>query len=150
MMNKLKSFLLYSLFSTNSIRYLSTEQRSALEDFVLTNVLKAPVPSDIISIAGDKVVVGRKIITKEQLNQLRNEVTVLRKMWIWQLLTETTAENARQTMFKNAKSTEDIKFGKTIFYLQDLNEKILDIITRETLDEKMSKVVQLKRNKIGN
>lgn len=120
-------------------------ERSKIELWLLKGVLKAPVLSDLITVQGDTMAVGGRKLSPQELVQVRSEIKVIQKMRITRLMDETLAENARKVMFENAKSIDDIKFGKTIFYIQDLVEKVYKIINRETLDEKMRKVVQLKK-----
>lgn len=119
------------------------EERSKLELWLLNGVMKAPVLSDLITVHGDSIAVGGRKLTAAEITQIRSEVKVLKKMRVTRLLDETINENARKVMFENAKSLEDMKFGKIIFYMQDLKENVFKIILKQTLDEKMKKVVHL-------
>lgn len=129
-----------------SLKTIKPEDRNDIELWLLKNVMKAVVPDDIITISGDAIFLGGRRLKAEEIAQYRNEVNVLQKMRLPRILDETISENARLVMYKNAKDVNDIKFGKTVFYVQDLKEKICTLILKQALDEKMKGIVQSRRH----
>lgn len=48
-------------------------------------------------------------------------------------------------MVKNAKSIDDIRGGKIVYYTLDTQRNILAVVDNPTVDEKMVKIVQSNR-----
>lgn len=72
-----------------------------------------------------EVKIGGKKVTGTQLQNLKNEASVMSKMAIWELM-ETTMQNAaHQHMFAQMKTLEDSHYGKTILYSLSIFNTIL-------------------------
>ena len=122
---------------------VQAEERSEIENWLLQHILNVPIDKDIISFKGDKTVLGGRLLTPPEVNQIRNEVKVLRKMKILGIIQSSLIDESKKMMFENSRSYEDMRAGKLILYALDVQNNILKNIERETLDEKMKKVVQL-------
>lgn len=119
-----------------------TDERSDIEDWLLGSVMNVPVTKDILSFPNGVTVLGGRRLLPAEVNQLRNEARVLRKMKLWNAMHETVIESAKKMMFENSRSYEDMRAGKTILYALDMQSNILSSVERETLDEKMKKIVK--------
>lgn len=121
------------------------EERSAIEDWLLRKVLNVPIPNDVVSFHGDKVALAGRILVPAEVNQLRSEIKVLQKMKLWNIISASVVDVSKKMMFENSRSYEDMRAGKVILYTLDLQNNILKNVAKETLDEKMKKIVQSKR-----
>lgn len=119
------------------------EERSEIENWLLSNVLNVPVEKDIISFHGDRIALGGRIISAAEVTQIRSEIRVLRQMKIWGIIYSSLIEHTKKMMFENSTSYEHMRSGKNILYALDVQNKILSGVEKETLDEKMKKVVKL-------
>lgn len=77
---------------------------------------------------------GGKKLSKNQLSQLQQEAGLLEQMLIWKLFTSTLPHEAELRMFKLAKTTEDMFFGKAILHAVGVMESIVTAI-KNTLPE---------------
>ena len=127
------------------IQQLNTEDRIEIENYLLTNVLRVPIPSDVIYRTQNEVSLGGKKLTPAELQQLRSESLILKRMRIWQVINATLEEKAKEMMIKNAKSIDDIRGGKVVYYTLDTQRNILAVVDNPTVDEKMVKIVQSNR-----
>lgn len=69
-----------------------------------------------------------KLLTKQELAVLKEEVNYFEKTRLYQIFMNTLGDAARKTMFENAKDFEDMKWGKAILYALDVERKICDKI----------------------
>lgn len=68
--------------------------------------------------------VGGKRITPVQLKNLQDEVKMLEQTMLWKLFTETLRHEAQLRMFTNAKTTEDMFWGKAILHAIGIFETV--------------------------
>lgn len=80
------------------------------------------------------VLLGGKKLSPNQLSQLQQEAGLLEQMLIWKLFTNTLPHEAQLRMFKLAKTTEDMFFGKAILHAVGVMESIVTAI-KNTLPE---------------
>ena len=59
---------------------------------------------------------GGKRISPVQVKNLQDEVKMLEQTQLWKLFTETLKHEAEMRMFTNAKTTEDLFWGKAILH----------------------------------
>ena len=107
--------------------------------------MRVPIPSDVIYRTQNEVSLGGKKLTPAELQQLRSESLILKRMRIWQVINATLEEKAKEMMIKNAKSIDDIRGGKVVYYTLDTQRNILAVVDNPTVDEKMVKIVQSNR-----
>ncbi len=60
--------------------------------------------------------IGGKRATPIQVKNLQDEVKMLEQTMLWKLFTETLKHEAELRMFMNAKTTEDMFWGKAILH----------------------------------
>lgn len=60
--------------------------------------------------------VGGKRVSSVQVKNLQDEVKMLEQTQLWKLFTETLKHEAELRMFTNAKTTEDLFWGKAILH----------------------------------
>lgn len=77
---------------------------------------------------------GGKKLTANQLSQLQQEAGLLENTLIWKLFTTTISHEAELRMFKLAKTTEDMFFGKAILHAVGVMESIVKAI-KNTMQE---------------
>lgn len=131
---------------TFSLEEIKPNERNKIELWLLQNVMHVPSVEDIIVVSGDVLFINGVKTTPQELVQLRSEVQVIKRMKLWKILNATLGDMAKDRMTSQAHSFEDMRFGKMMLYTLDVQNNILSLIQKETLDEKMKKVVQLNRN----
>jgi hypothetical protein len=100
-----------------------------LANFILKNLFCAPEPGMIFTIdannrpclAGVPLNATEVIYWKERLHEFISNP-------IWNLLSHTLVEQSRKYMFENAKTLDDMVFGKAMLYVVDMQQQILKII----------------------
>ncbi len=144
--------LLYRLYKKRiwkdlikQVNNLNVEDRIEIENWILSNVIRVPLVSDILYRTDNEIRLGGQKVTPQVLQQLRSESKVLQKMLIWSVINATLEEKAKEIMVKNAKTVEDIRGGKMIYYALDTQRNILGAVDNPTVDEKMVKIVQSTR-----
>lgn len=68
--------------------------------------------------------VGGKRLTPVQAKNLQDEVKMLEQTQLWKVFTETLKHEAHLRMFTNAKTTEDMFWGKAILHAISIFESI--------------------------
>lgn len=75
-----------------------------------------------------QIFLGGELITEAELANLRQEVSMLETMRVWSILQNTTTDIARLKMFEKAESFEDMRWGKALLYVRDLDNQICKFI----------------------
>lgn len=79
---------------------------------------------------------GGKKLTQNQLSQLQQEAGLLEQMLIWKIFINTLPHEAELRMFKLAKTTEDMFFGKAILHavgvMQSIVTSIKNVLPEDT------------------
>ncbi len=78
--------------------------------------------------------VGGKRLTAVQAKNLQDEVKMLEQTQLWKLFTETLKHEAELRMFMNAKTTEDLFWGKAILHAIGIFEAINKSIRNAEID----------------
>lgn len=106
--------------------------KTKLVNKLLAHLLVAPDPDNILSfdyhnVGGRMVVASVKIggdeITSQLAQSLKEEARTLKRMYLWQVINASLAEQARQVMFNKSQSWEDMKTGKDILYTTNMQQK---------------------------
>lgn len=74
---------------------------------------------------------GGKKLSPSQFVNLREEAKTFEKMELWKLITQTLSHEANLRMFKGAKTTEDMYFGKAILHAVGVIETMVNAIKAE-------------------
>lgn len=109
-----------------------------IQNWLLKTVLRAISVQDVMRIdeRSRKIFLGGEIIDEKQLRMLREEAGYIKRTFLWKVLTNTLAEQARLTMFTHSKSWEDMLIGKMMLYNIDVQEKVLETILTTKLEAK--------------
>lgn len=85
---------------------------------------------NVLSIVKDKAsikcFVGGKELSTAQTSQLKAEAKALKQFFLWSLLQDSAKKQAYLSMFENAKTIDDIKWGKALLYAGSINKSIVD------------------------
>lgn len=81
---------------------------------------------------------GGKKLTGNQLANLQNEARIISETQLWKVLTQTLAHEANLRMFKLAKTTDDMMWGKAILHSISVFESIVKSIQNPLLDDTLS------------
>lgn len=81
------------------------------------------------------VLIGGKKVNANTAKNLSEEATTFRQMNLYKMLTQTLAHEANLRMFKQAKTTEDMFFGKAILHSIGIMETIIDAARNISPDE---------------
>ena len=102
--------------------------RIQTENELLRNLLCVITPEDILTIQNKQLYLGGFPITESDIKSLKEEIAYLEKTRIWEILTDTIANDAKERMFNNAKDFDDMRGGKFTLYAIDLQKKIINLI----------------------
>lgn len=87
------------------------------------------IPNDIFVVAkGCYILLGVNPITKEEVVSLQEEIKFLEKTRIWSIMTNSVADKAKEKMFENALTFEDMTFGKAMLKNIQLMKTIMSQI----------------------
>lgn len=75
---------------------------------------------------------GKEKATDAQINNLKAEAEFLLNSHIWKLLNETPKELAHKTMFVTSESLVDLQKGKSMLFLLDTQNKIIEMLKQYT------------------
>lgn len=76
------------------------------------------------------IYLGKNLLTEKEIQALKEEARYIKATRLWQIMTDTLGNTARETMFEKAKDFDDMKTGKAILYAIDVQEKILNIFDK--------------------
>ena len=75
------------------------------------------IESDVYSVTKEGAIfLGENPMTKEEVSSLQEEIKFLEKTRVWSILTNTLAYKAKEKMFENATTFEDMRFGKAMLF----------------------------------
>ena len=81
---------------------------------------------DVLQTRGNKLFVGDREISKEVLNNLKQEALLLKDMYLWEILTNHIKYLSNELMFSQSKNDDDIIFGKATLYNLQIQEDIIN------------------------
>lgn len=87
-------------------------------------------PDSVVKVSGEKIFIGKVEVSETEAKALKEEVEWLRASKIWDIFTNTVAEQARATMFNLSETFDDMKTGKLMLMNLDLLDKLCDRILR--------------------
>lgn len=105
-----------------------------IKNWLLKHLLCAVTEQDVLSILQDRLgktirlYLGKEQITDGEYLTLLEEAKFLEKTRLWSILTNSLAEQAKLRMFEQAKTSEDLYFGKAMLYCIDTQKKLIDRI----------------------
>jgi len=97
-----------------------------LIDHLTRHLLKAVTEDDILRITTEGYLLRKRKLTQEEFQTLREEAKALRDSELWNLMKRELEWTAYQAMTANAKTADDIVWGKALFYTNSLQQKFLD------------------------
>lgn len=78
---------------------------------------------------------GGKKLTDNQLSALQAEAQMFQETFLWKVFTQTLANEANLRMFKLAKTTDDMMWGKAILHSIGVFEAIVKAVRNPLLEE---------------
>lgn len=94
--------------------------------------------TDVLRSGKDGLYLGDTKLTDQEVQNLDAEVKYFKTLRLYSIFTETVREQARLTMFEQAKSFDDMKSGKAMLHAIGVLESILNAV------EKVAKAKQKK------
>lgn len=107
---------------------MTKEKKQSLLEVVPTDIFRTSTKGYIF--------LGVYPITKEEVISLQEEIKFLEKTRIWSILTSSIVDKAKEKMFENAETFEDMTFGKAMMKNVELMRKIMSQIRSITIQEK--------------
>jgi len=111
---------------------MSIKQR--IKNWVIKDLYCSPIAQDIVTVRqvgttgmGEpiyRLFMGGEQMADAEIKSLQSDVKILEGMKIWHILTNNLTDKAKEIMFVNAKTTDDLFFGKAILYSMDLMSNI--------------------------
>jgi len=104
--------------------------KTRLVNWLLPKLLCSVNPYQVIRIDDrlKKAFINGKELTKEEIKTLKYEIYILKQSRLWNIYTNTIAEQAKKVMFEKSTSFEDMYAGKMMLYNLDVLQKIANII----------------------
>ena len=75
------------------------------------------------------IFIGSERIDEGRAQNLKSESEFMLKSDLWKVLNETIRHQAYETMFTKSTSFEDMKSGKMMLYLLDVQKKVMNIFS---------------------
>jgi hypothetical protein len=91
---------------------------------------------NVVEVTADGLKVGGKPLSKTELNELRNEVEMVKKFRLWHLLTDTAKAQAVNLGMKQSKDFDQLIFAKAMLHVVGINESVFAVLEREFKKEK--------------
>jgi hypothetical protein len=99
-----------------------------LENFLMRKIFCATTEKEILTVSNGKVVIDGKLVTENEIRQLKAEIKALKGFRIWEIVSASLKKDAQDRIFNHSVHLKDITFGKALLYSVDLQEKIMRII----------------------
>ena len=99
-------------------------------NYLTRNLLKAVSEDDILRIIGKDYLYHKRKLSPEEMATLREEAQMLADSFLWKLMLKEVEYVAFLTMSSKAQKSDDILFGKAMFYSADLMRKFLEGLKR--------------------
>lgn len=76
------------------------------------------------------IMLGDKILTDNEANELANDAKFLKRSRLWKLLIESMEYSANENLFQKSKTIDDMVFAKATLYTLDVLEKKVENISQ--------------------
>lgn len=96
---------------------------------------------DVAEIKDDILHIGGVVPTDQQLDEMANEITLLKKSSVWKVLTETMKAQALALGIRYSKDFDQLMFAKAMLHVVDLQLSTIEAISKENSRRKGEKVL---------
>lgn len=105
-----------------------TDNIESLENFILKNILNAPLVEEILVYNQQKneFYIGGQVISNIRANELITSAKTLQQLELFQLLLKSMVHLGQQKVSIDSKGWEDVRFGKALLYTADIIKKKVD------------------------
>lgn len=93
------------------------------------------------------LVLGGKYLTEPELLFWKERINEFLKNPVWELLSNSMLEHARYWMFENAKSYDDMVFGKAMLYAVDRQNNIMRALLSAHLPKQPEPIIKPRMKK---
>lgn len=104
--------------------------RQRIANWLLRHLLNAIVIEDVLKIERGQFIIGGQAMQENERAALREEARFVSKTRLWQIMQETLKATAQEKMFEKSVDFDDMKFGKTMLYNLDIQQKLIDILRK--------------------
>lgn len=94
-------------------------------NILVKNLLKAVTEDEILVISGKDWIIGRRKLSKDETDQLKQEAKSLRESLLYRLLLKEIKYTATIQRYDEAKTADDMIFGKAMIYNFYLIQKFI-------------------------
>jgi len=106
------------------------DKLEALENFILSDVLNAPLPGNLLEWDGKTFIVGGRQLSEAETKNLIESAKALRTNDLWKLLLAQAKREGMRRIAASSQSWEDVRFGKALLYTADIFEKKVENASR--------------------
>lgn len=99
--------------------------KQRITNWLLKNVVKVILPSDVIQESQGRIYLGGVAITDEERRSLQAEAKALESMRLWSILNETIKQVCYERGWKNSKSIEELNIAKSMYSILDTQKSIV-------------------------
>lgn len=96
--------------------------KNRLLNLLLKHIFNAVTEEDILVKKGDKMCIGNKVMTIQNVNSFKSSADMLLRDELFKQLLVDMKHKANEKMFKKAVSIEDLVFGKAMLYTIEVME----------------------------
>lgn len=101
-------------------------------NYLTKNVLTIVRQDKVLSTTREGVpLLNSQQIKKEDLSRLKQEALFFEKSLLYSVLTNTVKHQAQKNLFEKSTSLEDMRYNKAALWVVDIQEKIVDALTKE-------------------
>lgn len=103
--------------------------KQRIKNWLLKHLLNAVISESVATYTKEgKLCVGGQEITPDEAQNLVAEIQFIEKTRFWEICQNTIKDQAHKSMFENAKTLDDLFWGKALLYNLDLQNQVLNII----------------------
>lgn len=99
--------------------------RHKLVNYLTKHLLKAITVNDILRVEENKVYIGKRKLSREDIASLQDQAEVLQRSMLWELIENDIRWTASDLMLEKALNERDIVFGKAMIYNFSLMQTFL-------------------------
>ena len=108
--------------------------KTRLQNWLTSRLFCSINLNDVFSVDGRILKVGGEQLSRQEIEQLKIEISFLERSFLWKLMQEKIRSNAMETAWKKSTSFDDIKTAKTMLVNLDIQNSILEIIKNYKLN----------------
>jgi len=99
-------------------------------NYIIKHLFKGIDEKDLFKINSGKLHINGDVCTEDQAREYKTQAIRIINSRVWKMLKQKMSYRSQELMFRKAKTTDDLFFGKAMLYNLDLMDKYLEKISK--------------------